>query len=146
MGGEYLPPLLDDEVEIARISLASVTADQTSVRAQRVAGGIAYRIVDEYGEDGTEYVCRPDRSDLPLTLAELVAMIDGAQEGASVAMSALIYNVESGVDDPDGVSRLRARGLGVLSAARRLLRGSDRRLVRRELSGERRTASTRIDC
>src|SRR5438034_5630547 len=31
MGGEYLPPLLDDEVEIARISLASVTADQTSV-------------------------------------------------------------------------------------------------------------------
>ena len=33
MGGEYLPPLLDDEVEIARISLASGTADQTRVRA-----------------------------------------------------------------------------------------------------------------
>jgi hypothetical protein len=98
MGGEYLPPLFDDEVEIAHISLASVTADQTSVRAQRVAGGIAYRIVDEYGEDETEYRCSPDRSDLPLTLGELVAMIDGAQEG-------------------------------VLSAARRLLRGSDRRLV-----------------
>jgi hypothetical protein len=101
MGGEYLPPLLDDEVAIARISLASVTADQTSVRAQRVAGGIAYRIVDEYGEDGPGYLCHPDRSESPLTLAELLAMIDGAQESEIVAMSALISNVESGVDDPD---------------------------------------------
>ena len=80
MGSEYLPPRLDDEVEIARISLALVMANQTSVRAQRVAGGIAYRIVDEYGEDGTEYLCSPDRNDLPLALAELVAILDGAQE------------------------------------------------------------------
>jgi len=101
MGGEYLPPLLDDELEIARISLASVTADQISLRAQRVAGGIAYRIVDEYAALGTEYLCRPDRSELPLTLAELIALIDGAQDGGSVGMSALISNVESGVDDPD---------------------------------------------
>ena len=64
MGGEYLPPLLDDEVEIARVSLASVTADQTSVRAQRIPGGIAYRIVDEYGEDGPGYLCSP-RSERP---------------------------------------------------------------------------------
>ena len=33
MGGEYLPPMPNDEVEIARISLASVTGDQISVRA-----------------------------------------------------------------------------------------------------------------
>src|SRR5438552_2600726 len=44
MGGEYLPPLLEDEVEVARVSLDSVTADQISLRAQRVPGGIAYRI------------------------------------------------------------------------------------------------------
>jgi hypothetical protein len=100
MGGEYLPPLLDDEVEIARVSLASVTADQISVRAQRVQRGIAYRIVDEYGEDGPGYVCRSNRSELPLTLGELVAMIDGAQEGGGAAMSALISNVESGADLP----------------------------------------------
>jgi hypothetical protein len=100
MGGEYLPPLLDDEVEIARVSLASVTADQISVRAQRVAGGIAYRIVDEYAEDGPGYVCRPNLSQVPLTLGELVAMIDGAQEGGGAAMSALISNVESGADLP----------------------------------------------
>jgi hypothetical protein len=79
MGGEYLPPLLEDEVEIARVSLASVTADQTSVRARRIPRGIAYRIVDEYGEDGPGYLCaRIERA--PLTLAELAA-IDGAQEG-----------------------------------------------------------------
>jgi hypothetical protein len=99
MGGEYLPPLLDDEVEIARISLASVTADQISIRAQRVPDGIAYRIVDEYPE-WADYSCHPDRSNQPLTLAELIALIDGAQEGGSVAMSALIFNVKSGVDDP----------------------------------------------
>ena len=43
MGGEYLPPFLDDETEIARISLASTTADQISIRAQRLPDGIAYR-------------------------------------------------------------------------------------------------------
>jgi len=100
MGGEYLPPLLDNEVEIARISLASVTADQISVRAQRVAGGIAYRIVDEYADLSPEYLCRSDRSVQPLTLGELVALIDGAQEGGGAAMSALIYNVECGADLP----------------------------------------------
>src|SRR5664279_1208844 len=36
MGGEYLPPLRKGEVEIARISLTSVTADQISIRARRV--------------------------------------------------------------------------------------------------------------
>jgi hypothetical protein len=33
MGGEFLPPLFDNEIEIARISLESTTADQISVRS-----------------------------------------------------------------------------------------------------------------
>jgi len=103
MGGEDLPPLLDDEVEIARISLASVTADQISVRARRVACGIAYRIVDEYAEFGPEYSCCPHRSERPLTLGELVALIDGAEDGEGAAMSALIYNVGIGADPPDAL-------------------------------------------
>ena len=41
MGGEYLPPLREGEVEIARISLESTTADQISVRARRGASGFA---------------------------------------------------------------------------------------------------------
>src|ERR1022692_11156 len=48
MGGEYLPALLKGEVEIARISLESTTADQIGVRARRVRERIRYRIVDEY--------------------------------------------------------------------------------------------------
>jgi hypothetical protein len=100
MGGEYLPPPLDDEVDIARVLLDSVTADQISIRAQLVAGDIAYRIVDEYADLSPEYVGRPDRSDEPLTLGELIAMVDGAQEGGGVAMSALIYNVQCGGDAP----------------------------------------------
>src|SRR5450755_4317707 len=46
MGGEYLPPLRKREVEIARISLASVTADQISVRARRSGKRIGYCVVD----------------------------------------------------------------------------------------------------
>lgn len=83
MGGEFLPPFLDDETEIARISLASTTADQISVRAQRLADGIAYRIVDEYEDMSPDYVCQPGRSELPVTLGELIGLIDGARGGRS---------------------------------------------------------------
>ena len=72
MGGEYLSALEAGAVEIARISLASTTADQVSVRARRLDDGIAYRIVDEYD---TPYVCER-RSAEPLTLAELIALLD----------------------------------------------------------------------
>ena len=48
LGGEFLPRLRKGEVEIARISLRSVTADQISLRARRLVGRIGYRIVDEY--------------------------------------------------------------------------------------------------
>src|ERR1039457_2907479 len=61
MGGEYLPPLRKDEVEIARISLESTTADQISVRARRVREQIRYRIVDEYKD--LTYVCHPASSE-----------------------------------------------------------------------------------
>ena len=50
MGGEYLPKLEKGEVEIARISLRSVTADQISARARRIGAQIEYAIVDEYGD------------------------------------------------------------------------------------------------
>jgi hypothetical protein len=98
MGGEYLPPFLDDETEIARISLASTTADQISVRAQRLVDGIAYRIVDEYG-DIVEYVCQPARSEIPLTLGELIALIDGGLPDGGAALSHLYWNVASGGED-----------------------------------------------
>jgi hypothetical protein len=78
MGGEYLPDYLPGEVEIARLVLESTTRDVYSVRARRSArpaARIRYRMVDEYA--GVWRV-RPRLSDLPLTMGELVEMIDGA--------------------------------------------------------------------
>jgi hypothetical protein len=103
MGGEYLPPFLDDETEIARISLASTTADQISVRAQRLTDGIGYRIVDEYG-DMIDYVCKPTRSKLPLAMGELVALIDSAARDGGAALAYLYMNVAA---DPANAGRLR---------------------------------------
>lgn len=81
MGGEYLPDYLTGEVEIARIVLASVTQDVISIRARRRRGGrrILYRITDEYQEPGGEaWICRPASSVRPLTLGQLVQLIDHA--------------------------------------------------------------------
>jgi hypothetical protein len=78
MGGEYLPRLADDEVEIARIAIRSTTGDVTAVYARRGAGGtVHYRVVDEY--DGETLQGETTRA-LPrtLTLGELVDFFLGA--------------------------------------------------------------------
>lgn len=100
MGGEYLPPFLENETEIARISLASTTADQISVRALRLPDGIAYRIVDEYEEMSLGYVCQPARSEIPLTLEELIGLVDGALPDGGAALSHLYANVAADAGDP----------------------------------------------
>ena len=74
MGGEYLPNLAADEVEIARISLQSTTFDVISIRARRTAkGNILYRVVDEY--DGDFQLSR-QRSKKPLSLRELIVFLE----------------------------------------------------------------------
>jgi hypothetical protein len=79
LGGEYLPDLLDGEVEIARISMASTTRDQISVRARRQDEVIRYRIVDEYGdEDSNGYDLPFETTARPMTLLELMDLIEGA--------------------------------------------------------------------
>ena len=79
LGGEYLPAMQKGEVEIARISLASTTSDQISVRARRDNGAIRYRIVGEYEEEESmRYELPFEQSDRPLTLGELIDLIDGA--------------------------------------------------------------------
>ncbi len=94
MGGEYLPPLRDKEVEIARISLESVTADQISIRARRVGRRIEYCVVDEYPETST-YVCRPTDSPSPLSLRELVVLMETASEGGSIVRPILALNAQN---------------------------------------------------
>ena len=91
MGGEYLPPLRKGEVEIARISLQSVTADQISIRARRTGRRIGFRVVDEYPETST-YVCHPASSVSPLSLGELIALMERASEGGSIIFPILAMN------------------------------------------------------
>ena len=69
MGGEYLPDLPENEVAIARLTIASTTQDVTSVYARRGKNRIRYRVVDEY--DGDTLSGRNTRSSIrPLTLGE----------------------------------------------------------------------------
>ena len=76
MGGEYLPDHEPGEVEIARLTMASVTQDVYSVRARREGGLIHYRIVDEYA---MEWSWSPESSEYPLTMRELAELIDNAE-------------------------------------------------------------------
>ena len=101
MGGEYLPPMFDGEVEIARISLRSVTGDQISVRARRSGDRIRYRIVDEYPENGETYIPHPRTSTRRLTLGELVKMIDESTDEGGVAIGALTCNLDMASDPRD---------------------------------------------
>jgi len=77
MGGEFLPAYLAGELEIARVSLQSVTYDVISVRAQKLDDGrISYRVVDEYE---SPFRCKPETSEKPLTMSELISLIDSVE-------------------------------------------------------------------
>ncbi len=75
LGGEYLPDLLEDEVEIARVAITSTTGDVYSIRARSDLGGIQYRVVDEYDNEFSTGVRVFDQ---PLTLRELIDFIDAS--------------------------------------------------------------------
>lgn len=83
MGGEYLREYAEGEIEIARIELESTTADVISIRAKEDGERIAYSIVDEYE---TEFNVSPTHSEKPLTLSELISLIDGARPEGSLAI------------------------------------------------------------
>jgi hypothetical protein len=78
MGGEYLPDYLPGEVEIARVALRSTTGDITSIRARKVGKRIRYRVVGGY-EDA--YRVSPQSSSLPLTLGQVIRLIDTTMNG-----------------------------------------------------------------
>ena len=99
MGGEYLPDRLPGEVEIARVEYQSVTGDVVSVRARWHQGAIHYRVVDEYHDEGTMYPVEPTNSELPLSMAEMIGLIDHAE----IALYVVIFNHENGTGDPEDV-------------------------------------------
>lgn len=78
---EYRPPSYEfapnrAEVVIARLSLNSSNQDVYSVLARQLKDRIAYRIVDEY--DGS-WSCQPRTSKRPLTLRQIIDLIDTAE-------------------------------------------------------------------
>lgn len=77
MGGEYLPDLLQNEVMVARIVIASTTQDVTCVYARRTKHRIHYRVVDEYGGDTLSHPTTRT-SVKPLTLGELESFFNKA--------------------------------------------------------------------
>ena len=74
IGGD-LPPLASGEVEIARVEVA--TGEVVSVRARRDDRYIRYSVVDEFGDEGSEYEPPIEASVEPLTEDELVELMDG---------------------------------------------------------------------
>jgi hypothetical protein len=76
MGGEYLPDYKNNEVEIARISLKSSTGDVISVRALQREFVIRYQVVDEYG---TRFKIQPEKTVEPISMGELIGLIDAAE-------------------------------------------------------------------
>jgi len=102
MGGEFLSDLLPQEVEIARIILKSTTMDVISIRARRVGKRISYRIVDEYYEEGLfEYHLSRKSSTRPLTMKQLIELIDNAQERGGLMAAAREWNYEASEGDAE---------------------------------------------
>lgn len=78
-GLDDLPDFLENEVEIAWISLQSTSGDVISVRARREGDAIRYRIADDFGdgEDPSErWAPSITESRLPLTMAEFITLLD----------------------------------------------------------------------
>ena len=101
IGGEYLPPYGKREVEIARIELASTTSDVISIRAKKEGEKIAYSVVDEYE---TEFHVSPRSSGKPLSLAQLIDLIDNAGDDESLALCYTIMNYSGdSIEDLDAI-------------------------------------------
>lgn len=90
MGGEYLPQLGQNEIEVVRIVLASTMQDVISIRARRSGKRIAYRVVDEHEN---EFTLPRKSSAAPMSLGQLIAFIDGTNQAEDSQGNGLVYSV-----------------------------------------------------
>lgn len=98
LGGNYLPPLEEGEVEIARLTLDSVTRDVKVAYAKPVHRRIRIRVLDEYDTDyltaGPRFVARP------LTLGHFARyFVETIHLYDILEMNCVTYR-EPGVGDP----------------------------------------------
>ena len=126
MGGEYLPPLRKGEVEIARISLriGYGRPDQCPCPAGARAHSLPRR--RRVSEIST-YVCHPASSVSPLSLGELIALMESASEGGSIIFPILAMNVRD--LNAGRAGDVHHRHLGFLRRPRPLLPRADRCLA-----------------
>lgn len=104
------------EVEVVRIAISSSSADAIVLSARRNAGGrLSYRMVheDAYGRTRHRIRIRPASSTAPLTLGELITMLETAcysgpcpDEGDEEKFGGVIWgtlqlSLEHGVDHAD---------------------------------------------
>ena len=99
MGGEYLPDLLRNEVEIARVTFNSTTMDVISIRARQMKNRITYRIVDEY--EFTSYDLNAKSSKKPLTLGKVINQIEFATDDGLVGGPRESNYRDGGMDPED---------------------------------------------
>ena len=74
-----------------------------AITARRRGARIVYRIVDEYG---TAFRCKPKSSTQPLSLGELIALIDGATGhlgGDAKGLTSAYQNYNAPWGDPEGL-------------------------------------------
>lgn len=101
LGGEFLPDYKPQEIEIARITMDSTTQDVISIRASpgTLEQPIIYRVFDEYG---SHFNFEPQFSQLPLTLEELIRLIDtssGTMGG--IGLDIIQTNLDCSEDPPE---------------------------------------------
>lgn len=74
LGGEELPDLYDNEIEICRIVIKSSTLDIISLRAQKIENELHFRIVDEHEINDYQLPYKISKS--PLSMKEIVSNLD----------------------------------------------------------------------
>ena len=102
MGGEYLPSFGEDDIEIARIVMASTTQDVISIRARRSRSRICYQVVDEYN---TEYALARKWTAKPLTFGEMIDFMEktcSAGDEGGLVLPIIEMNA-SAMDDPQAL-------------------------------------------
>jgi hypothetical protein len=82
LGGEFLPDLYPNEVEIARVVLDSTTLDVISIRAKHTKQRLKYSVVNEYDSD---FQFSPKSSTRTLTLGQIIDLIEGMSKGGQSA-------------------------------------------------------------
>jgi hypothetical protein len=74
----FMPEFAEGEVEIARIEQRTTIGEVISTRSRKYGEMIAYSIVDDF-DDPEPYNVAPKTSKKPLTLGELIRLIDGGR-------------------------------------------------------------------